>query len=869
MAGNGERDLILAPNEYALISDQTKGFVDVYVGPHKTSLANTDQPVIFDSRTKRFNHTSLENAICKKITAPEGWYVVLKNPEQRGNDHPKSGKAGAVDLSVGRKINIPGPVNFACWPGQMAEVVKGHHIRSNQYLVVRVYDDEAARKNWSSAIIKPRIEDGDDPVEAEAEASKILDQEILDLTMGKNIVIKGTNVSFYIPPTGVEVVPERETGKMVRNAVTLERLEYCLLLDESGEKRYEKGPKVVFPKPTEMFVQKNVAKSGDKTKKMTRKFRSIELSANSGIYVKVIADYVDEATGEKHKVGDELFITGKEQMIYFPREEHAIIKYGSQEIHYAIAIPEGEGRYVLDRNTGHVRIVQGPIVFLPDPRNEVVIQRALDLKTCSLMYPGNVDAAMFNAKLLGLTDDQIDFELKTWYKQFQASETQTRGGIVKAQSLAKQSLKLADSLGEAVQTTYLNNDSYTANTVNLRTAAKRFGGDEFDRGTKYTKPRTLVIKSGYESAVSMDVWTGYAVLLVRKTGERRIIVGPKTVMLEFDETPQVIVLSRGKPKTEKNVLKTVYLRVKNNRISDVVNVETKDMCKVNLDLSYRVNFTGDSEKWFEAENYVKFLVDHMRSLVRNSVKSYGIEEFYTNSVKIIRDAILGEQGEDGKRKGRVFEENGMHIYDVEVLNVQMDDMHVEEMLTQTQRAVTKNTLLLATERQRAQYEAEIEKLKQQTAKIKAETTKNEHELKHALIESEKKLQLAALESRSETGKREQETEIEKQESKVKIAEAIALAEKVKTDVEVDRKSRLAEVDLKNLTAEVQAVVDKSKAITPDLIAALQAFGDKELLRKVAESMAPMALLGGSSVTDVLSNLLKGTDIEKYLTKKIK
>ena len=49
-----ERDLVLAPNEYAFISDETKGNINVYVGPHKTSLANTDRPVIFNPENKRF-----------------------------------------------------------------------------------------------------------------------------------------------------------------------------------------------------------------------------------------------------------------------------------------------------------------------------------------------------------------------------------------------------------------------------------------------------------------------------------------------------------------------------------------------------------------------------------------------------------------------------------------------------------------------------------------------------------------------------------------------------------------------------------------------------------------------------------------------
>jgi GAF domain-containing protein len=53
--------------------------------------------------------------------------------------------------------------------------------------------------------------------------------------MGQLLVIKGTDVSFYIPPTGVEVVPD-ENQNLVRGAVTLARLEFCLLLDESGRK---------------------------------------------------------------------------------------------------------------------------------------------------------------------------------------------------------------------------------------------------------------------------------------------------------------------------------------------------------------------------------------------------------------------------------------------------------------------------------------------------------------------------------------------------------------------------------------------------------------------------------------------------------
>src|SRR5262249_45034191 len=151
-------------------------------------------------------------------------------------------------------------------------VLQGHHLRSNQYLVVRVYDEEAAKANYQNAVIKPQTvgDDGKGAAAPEGSSEDVLKPE--DLTMGKLLVIKGTLIAFYIPPTGIEVV--RDGDSYVRTAVTLERLEYCILLDEDGNKRFIRGPAVVFPRPTETFVERNGM----------RKFRAIELNENSGIY---------------------------------------------------------------------------------------------------------------------------------------------------------------------------------------------------------------------------------------------------------------------------------------------------------------------------------------------------------------------------------------------------------------------------------------------------------------------------------------------------------------------------------------------------------------------------------------------------------
>ncbi|WP_434415830.1 hypothetical protein [Nannocystis pusilla] len=412
----------------------------------------------------------------------------------------------------------------------------------------------------------------------------------------------------------------------MREAITLERLEYCILLDENGNKRYIQGPAVVFPQPTETFVAMRGA----------RKFRAIELNENTGLYIKVIAPY--EENGVRYKVGDELFITGKDTMIYLPRPEHAIIKYGDQERHYAVAIPAGEARYVLDRNKGTITLKRGPAIYLPDPRIELIIRRVLDPKTVSLWFPGNREAYDYNRRLAQQNAPQI------------AAEFAAVASVPVQAARASAAPKAAPAPGGPA--------------APPPPPSSEFAGDDFTRSQTFTGPRTIVLDTRYDGAVAIDVWTGYAVLVVSKTGERKVVTGPHTHLLEYDETLQVLELSTGTPKTEHNLFKTVYLRVLNNKVSDQVEVETRDLVRVQLQLSYRVNFEGDPNRWFEVENYVKFLTDHLRSLVRAAVKRHGIEQFYADSVAILRDVILGVAGEDGKRPGRRFEENGMRVYDV-------------------------------------------------------------------------------------------------------------------------------------------------------------------------------------------------------------
>lgn len=806
-----ERDLVLAPNQFALILDETKGHITAYVGPNKTSLANTDRPVIFDEREKDFRACNLDEAKQTFRTAPEGWYIVLKNPSKEGK-HPSPGSSNtAPDLDIGHKVNIPGPVSFALWPGQMVRLIPGHRLRSNQYLLVRVYDDEAAKANWKKAVIKPQTETSDSETETSDEtpedASVVkVTEDMPELTMGKLLVIKGNDVSYYMPPTGIEVV-RYDGNKYVRDAVTLERLKYCILRDENGNKRYVQGPAVVFPRPTETFIEKR-----DK-----REFKAIELNEHSGIYIKVIAGY--EEDGKTYKVGDELFITGKECMIYFPREEHAIIRYGNQEVHYAVAIPAGEGRYVLNRDTGEIDLVEGPKMFLADPRKHVIVRRALDLKAVKLMYPGNQEALEVNSQLMTLAGD---------------------------------SSYVSEPILES---------SATRKMMTMRGDVEEgFVGDDFDRRKKFTQPRTITLNTKYDGAVTVNVWTGYAVLVVSKSGARRVEVGPKTILLVYDETLEAMELSTSKPKTTDRLLKTVYLRVMYNKVSDIISAETKDLCPVAVKVSYRVNFEGESEKWFNVENYVKFLCDHLRSILRNKIKQCGVEEFYADAIDIVRDTILGKSAEGG-REGRNFEENGMKVYDVEVLEVNIDDDRISSLLVNSHRSAVEQKLQVAAEQRRLELTEATEDVERKIAASEAETKQSRLDLQKAEIEKRLTVDLASIDAKVEQERRRLEDKMGQQGT----LDQISGSELARVRAEKEQNLALADAEqkqrLEELKAEVQAVVDKAKAISPQLVAALEAFGNKELVERVSQAMSPMALLGGTSVADVVNKLLKGTVLE--------
>jgi major vault protein len=819
-----KRDLVLAPSEYAYMQDVTKGIVKTYTGPTVINPTAQERPVVFRPETKRFEPCSLEQAVQQIAIAPEGYYLILKNPSTKADHPPSGGVYPAPDLEVGRKINITGPCSFALWPGQIVKLVQGHHLRSNQYVLVRVYNEDEARKNWGKAVIKPAVDGGSAPEAARAPA---------DLTVGKLLIIKGTDVSFYIPPTGVGVVPD-ENGSYVRDALTLERLEYCILVDQNGKKRYERGPQVVFPEPTETFIQRE----------NHRKFRALELNEIQGLHIKVIAPYTEN--GHSYREGDEIFITGKQTAIYFPREEHSLVRYDGRDKHFAVAVPAGEARYVMNRKTGEIRMAQGPAMLLPNPTEEIIVRRVLSDRECMTWYPGNDEALTYNRSL----------------RTVAAAAPTTRAGVVsegdfqRAQQApagrGKRELPAAQAV--AMDASSVSRDS------------NAMAGDVVERMSTYNAPRTIVFNTKYEGVPSLNVWVGYAVMVVDKKGNRRVEQGPKNLLLQYDETLEIIELSTSKPKSTDKLLRTVFLRVLNNKVSDLCEVETADHVRIKLEYSMRVNFVGEPNKWFEVENYVKFLCDHVRSVLKGAIKKHTVEAFYASAVEIMREVILGRADDKAARPGMRFSENGMHVTDVEVLNVVIDDAKISALLNQAQHEAVESNITLLRAHRGLEVTRKQEDINRQSAEARALTFKRVSELEVDDVAAKLRVVIAAIES-EKTQHEERQKAAAAKAAALEVEHQAALARE-KSAAEL--KAEIARTDqamrLEALRAEADAVIARFQAAQGGFSEALLALSNQDTLVKIAEAMSVQQFVGGKSLTDVIDKVFAGTPLAGLLEK---
>jgi major vault protein len=911
MADERKRELPLPPGTYAYVLDSTKGVVKLFVGPTVINQTGQDRPVKFNPKTFKFDECTLEESLQQNLVVPEGFYAVLTNPAKEKNSgkmvYPIEGQQtqSTPDLAIGLKENIPGPVNFALFPGQTCSIHRGHHLRSNEFLRIKIYNEEKAKENWGKAVVKTAetpstpTPDGSKAPEAQAAPKKDETPSITtsvpdDLAVGKQYNVLGTKVAFYIPPTGVSVVPEAEdeNGKavFVRQAETLEQLEYSILVDEDGNKDYPRGPSVVFPEPTQQFMVARDTKGAvisDDEGNPLRKFKAIEMNALQGIHLKFMNDgqltYAD-GTKDAYKAGEEKFITGAKMPIYYPEEGHQLVRYDGKTIHYAVAVTEGEGKYVLDRKSGQVDMVKGPTMLLPDPVEKTIAYRALSDRESRTWFPGSdgrgsAEALAWNQKL------RHEAGVAPTTRQGVVSqgqlESKTGGGLLGSDVMmnyAAPSASAMDFMESSRERGAPPARRITAKSSSMQESRQgkdqqAVVGDVAERKSTFNEPRAIVFASKFRGVPTIKVQPGYAINVIKPDGVRKPVLGPKTVLMEFSDTLDILRLSTGKPKNTDTLFETAYLNIHNNKVTDVIDdVETSDHVVVGLKLSYNVNFEGEPSKWFTIENYVKHMCDHIRSILKGAIRQKTIEEFYRTSTPTIRDIILGVKPADisppgtpsPKRSGLFFEENGMRVTDVEVLKVQIADATIAGLLARSQHQVVQHNINLSLKEKELEVTKRSEEINRQSAEAVFTTEAKKLELEGQKVDSVLKLELSRIEAdKSKTQEQEElqklVTALEDLRFEAELARNIKGGEAAEA-LQLTKQNR----EMEALNKQVEAVVKQMNAIQPGLVAALESAGAKETLIKVAGSLSFHQMFGATNGVEFIQKVFANSPIQSLI-----
>ena len=340
------------------------------------------------------------------------------------------------------------------------------------------------------------------------------------------------------------------------------------------------------------------------------------------------------------------------------------------------------------------------------------------------------------------------------------------------------------------------------------------------------------------------------------------MVGPQTYLLGYDETLETVdSLEDGKLK------QTVFLKVENNKISDNITVQTNDFVDIDITLSYCVDFAEPmKDKWFSNRDYVTHLADYERAAIKKEVKNYSLEEFYNNAANIIRDVVTPViVGDPAVTSVEHYFSNGMYIDDVEVFDVNIVNSEVKRLFDHHQADIVSKSLELSSGNKELEVTRELEKINNEKLDLELQRAMHEIEVKKK-TELEKLVKECEITSQRDAMKKaEKEAENDIQKLLDNIHKSELMRKKAADDqhlayvkehdkLEVDRQ--------KAFTDSVKKVID---SISPDLVAAMTTSSKADMLKSVAESLAPYALAGdGESVADVVDKLVRGTAMEGLL-----
>jgi len=430
---------------------------------------------------------------------------------------------------------------------------------------------------------------------------------------------------------------------------------------------------------------------------------------------------------------------------------------------------------------------------MPDPRKEILVKRILTPNQVKLWFPGNEKALKFNEDMMNNKAAKIAYASARTGKSYQ-----------------RDSASVYANPSELNKQTELDDYSGTKQSGSME---ENFS-DSFDRSSAFAPPPTITLDTKYDGAIQIDVWNGYVVQTTLKNGERKTHVGPKHVLLDFDEVIEEFNLPDG--------TKTVYVPLE-SRFRFSVNTLTKDNEEARV--VFNVQYITDTSKLIP--DMYNLVNSRLNSFFVNNIAKLTSEEIFENREKILNDFNYD-----------LIE--GIKIQFIEILQCNPAASNSDLINVFKNRIKSKRDLsnMKAVEKESAELDS---------LKIKKEKEKLDNELEIL----KKKLEIQNFNKEM----KKNDTEFELENTK-KVLERESLINNLKLSLKKEENT----IDLERAEKENMLAIDKAKVLTPDLIETLKKISEEKYIMTLVKELGLESYLKDSSVKEILTKKLSGTNL---------
>ncbi len=807
------------------------------------------------------------------VVARDGEYVLLANPVrgEGADDAPNGsyvpGGNKERELQLGTTRVVAGPCAFPLWPGQSAEVRPAHKLGANHYLLVEVVGpiDERARYYRlvieSAGLSSAVIDAGDAPADLRPSAAGA------ELRLGQRIVIQGRHPQLFIPPTGIEIVPP------------LEELDPSKDTEEDGVASL--APRVAdeLGKLVAQVREGMTAKQFSTLKNELRHRSDLTIGERA-----IMLAQLDAATEEKGAARR-------------PRERHERRQL-PQDPYARRAVVLGPKEFcILFDADGNPRIVRGPARVFPGPHDTFLhrgsrrrVYDAYELSESQALWL-RIITPVSRARLqellppgFPLTEERYEAGhelivrgMPSVFFPFIEAEVvhpETREPhvgndhervVLEAVGVDPQSGIYIRDLRTGAVKTVRGEQSYLVDPRSEELVRRRVSKEDW---SLWVGPVTDDVVTPW--AISFEVPGNTACAIASPRGVR-VEIGPKAVLLDYDEHLVPLHLSRGPSKDGHDRARTCFLRVRDGRFSDAFELESRDFVRLRVRLGYAGHFEGEPAGWFSAEDPVKLLADAARSRVRELARASDATALLSDLARDARAAIAALR----------FPSNGMVVDAVDLLSIHIVDRALADAFEKVQKDSFELRLRdehaerrLASSRQQGAIDEEEHRIIREAVIRKAESrvidAEADDRVARRAVELQALVDALALEKKQQRDQAVLEFEVASQralaeahaERRLREAEAEARASATLNEVEEAHRRALGAIESETARATAQAEATRLAALQPELVAALHAASDSEVMKAAANNMNLVSLLGGKSPAELLARVVAGTPLER-------